>query len=73
MPRTPLLLDACVAINLAATGHIQPIAETIGVTFILVRQAAAEVGFLRDITGGEPIRTPIDLSRTPERPWKSPT
>ncbi len=63
MPRTPLLLDACVAINLAATGHIQPIAEAIDVTFILVRQAAAEVGHLRDITDGEPIRTPIDLSQ----------
>ena len=63
MPRTPLLLDACVAINLAATGDIQPIAETIGVTFILVRQAAAEVGFLRGIAGGETIRTPIDLSQ----------
>ncbi len=63
MPRTPLLLDACVAINLAATGHIQLIAEAIDVTFILVRQAAAEVGHLRDTAGGEPVLTPINLSQ----------
>jgi predicted nucleic acid-binding protein len=63
MPRTPLLLDACVAINLAATDHIQPITGAIGVTFILVRQAAAEVGHLRDFAGGEPILTPINLSQ----------
>jgi predicted nucleic acid-binding protein len=63
MPRTPLLLDACVAINLAATDRLQHIAEATSTTFTLVRQAAAEVGHLRDIAEGNVILTPIDLSQ----------
>jgi predicted nucleic acid-binding protein len=62
VPRTPLLLDACTAINLAATDHLQAIAENINDTFILVQQAAAEVGYLRDIAGGKLTLTPIDQS-----------
>ena len=61
MPRNPLLLDACVAINLAATDRLQQIAQVIGVTFTLARQAAAEVGHLRDMTDGEITLTPIGL------------
>lgn len=61
MPRPPLLLDACVAINLAATGHLHRIGETLNVTFTLTRQAAAEVGYLRDVIDGEITSTPIDL------------
>lgn len=63
MPRTPLLLDACIAINLAATDQVQAIAENLHVTLILVRQAAAEVGHLRDTVGGKLSLTPIDLSQ----------
>jgi len=61
LPRNPLLLDACVAINLAATDHLAHIAQTAEVTFTLARQAAAEVGYLRDLTDGEVTLTPIDL------------
>ncbi len=63
MPRTRLLLDACVAINLAATDRLPHIAQLIDVTFTLARQAAAEVGYLRDLADGNPIRTPIDLGQ----------
>jgi predicted nucleic acid-binding protein len=63
LPRIPLLLDACVAINLAATDRLQQIAQATGVTFTLARQAAAEVGHLRDIADGESILTPISLSQ----------
>ena len=63
MPRSPLLLDACVAINLAATDQLQQIALATDVTFILVRQAAREVGHLRDVSEGETILTPIGLSQ----------
>lgn len=63
LPRSPLLLDACVAINLAATDRLEQIAQTIGVTFTLARQAAAEVGHIRDMTEGEITLTPIGLSQ----------
>lgn len=63
MPRNPLLLDACVAINLAATDRLQHIAQVIGVTFTLARQAAAEVGHLRDMADGEITLTAIGLSQ----------
>ncbi len=53
MPRTSLLLDACVAINLIATDHFPAIAQGIGVTFRLVRQATAEAGHLRDVVDGD--------------------
>jgi predicted nucleic acid-binding protein len=61
--RTPLLLDACIAINLAATDRLAHIAQLIDVTVALTRQAAAEVGYLRDIADGKPVRTPIDLEQ----------
>lgn len=63
MPRSPLLLDACVAINLAATDRLQHIAQAVDVTFTMVGQAATEVGYLRDIVDGDFIRTPIDLGQ----------
>jgi len=63
MPRTSILLDACVAINLAATDRLQHIAEATSTTFTLVRQAATEVGHLRDIAEGNVALTPIDLSQ----------
>jgi len=61
VPRPALLLDACVAINLAATDHLQRIAGTLDVTFVLARQAAGEVGHLREIIDGELVVTAIDL------------
>jgi len=61
VPPNALLLDACVAINLAATDHLQRIAEALDITLALTRQAAGEVGHLRDIIDGELVSTPIDL------------
>ena len=61
MARNPLLLDACVAINLAATNRLQQIAQAIDLTFVIVRQAAAEVGYLCDIADGDFIRTPLQI------------
>ena len=61
MLRRKILLDACVAINLAATGSLDHIANTLQVTFAIAAQAAAEVGYLRDISGGQAVLTPINL------------
>ncbi|MGH3940566.1 MAG: hypothetical protein ACRDTG_18395 [Pseudonocardiaceae bacterium] len=58
-----LLIDACVAINLVATDHLDEIASTLCVTFFFVRQAADEVGELREMFEEEMIVTPIDLSK----------
>jgi len=62
VPRRQLILDACVAINLAATDHLEGIADTLQITFLMVAQAAAEVGYLRDIADGEQVLTAIDLT-----------
>ena len=62
MMRRILLLDACVAINLAATADLERIADALQLTFAMVSQAAAEVGHLRDIVDGRVVLTPIDLS-----------
>lgn len=61
MPCRKILLDACVAINLAATGCLDRIANTLEVTFAMAGQAAAEVGYLRDMVGGQVVLTPINL------------
>ena len=63
MPRPPLLLDACIVINLAATNRLHHVAQALGYTFTLVQQTAAEVGYLRDTAAGDVILTPIDLTR----------
>lgn len=63
MPHRRLLLDACVAINLAATGGVEQIASTLQLTFAIPAQAAAEVGYLRDIIDGEAVLSPINLSQ----------
>lgn len=68
MPRQLLLLDACVAINLAATDQLPDIAETLNLTFVLTRQAASEVGHLRDIIDGELVATPIHLGQRQSGP-----
>jgi len=63
VPRRPILLDACVAINLAATDGLDKIASTLQLTILIVQQAAAETGYLRDLIDGEIALTPIDLSQ----------
>lgn len=63
MPRTSLLLDACIVINLTATNRLHHVAQALGLTFTLVQQAAAEVGYLRDMADGDVVLTPIDLAR----------
>ncbi len=59
-----ILLDACVAINLAATGNLAHIANTLQVTFAMAGQAAAEVGYLRDTAEGQLVLTPINLTQS---------
>ena len=58
-----LLLDACVIINLYATDQLEMIARSLDTKFLVVEQAAAEVGQLREMVNGEVIVTPIDLSK----------
>lgn len=61
-----ILLDACVAINLAATGKLEDIADTLQLSFVIVAQAAAEVGYLRDIIDGELVLSTIELTAPSE-------
>lgn len=61
MPRRQILLDACVAINLAATDCLEEIAGSLQMTFGIIRQAEAEAGHLRDIVDGELVHTPLNL------------
>jgi predicted nucleic acid-binding protein len=63
VPRRKLLLDACVAINLAAAAGLDQIANALQVTFIIVSQAASEAGYLRDIVKGTAVLTPINLDQ----------
>lgn len=63
MPNPPLLLDACVTINLVAAGTIEQIARDTGRTFLITAQAAREVGHLRDTANGQVVVVPVDLSR----------
>jgi predicted nucleic acid-binding protein len=62
VPRTSLLLDACIVINLAATNRIHHVAEALSLTFTLVQQPAAEVGYLRETADRKFARTQIDLN-----------
>ena len=62
MTRRTLLLDACVAINLAATDDLERIADALNLTFGMVQQAADEVGHLRDMIDGKVTLIPIDLT-----------
>jgi predicted nucleic acid-binding protein len=64
MRRRQILLDACVAINLAATDSLDGIANSLHLTILITRQAAAETGHLRDVIDGELVLTPIDLSQS---------
>lgn len=62
MSNPPLLLDACVTINLVAAGPLEQIARDSGRKFLITRQAAAEVGHLRETTDGETRVIPVDLT-----------
>jgi predicted nucleic acid-binding protein len=63
VPRRKLLLDACVAINLAAAAKLDMIADVLEVTFVVVEQAASEAGHLRDMVEGAVVLTPINLDQ----------
>ena len=54
--RNPLLLDACIAINLLATEHSESIAETLGIRFLMANRAAAECEALEIIEDGIAVR-----------------
>jgi predicted nucleic acid-binding protein len=56
-----MLLDACVLINLYATGRVGQIARACGVRLAIVRQVADETFLLRSAAPGAQERTPVDL------------
>src|SRR5215468_6752707 len=51
-PATTLLLDACVALNLAATGRSTDILATLAPRFAVARQAAEETLYIETTTAG---------------------
>jgi predicted nucleic acid-binding protein len=57
-----VLLDACVALNLEATGEFDAIADTLGITFAMSPKAVEETLFLVDIIDGEKTHTQVDLN-----------
>lgn len=63
VPRRRLLLDACVAINLAAAARLNQMADSLQLTFMIVDQAASEAGYLRDVVDGATVLTPINLNQ----------
>lgn len=66
MPGETILLDACVVINLVAADSLQEISEALDMSLAITSQAANEVGFLREVSGGELISTEIDLNHYSE-------
>ncbi|MET8845939.1 hypothetical protein [Amycolatopsis sp. NPDC004625] len=74
---TPLLLDACIAINLIATNRADKIAKVVGVRFTMVRQAAEECVQLRvderqipvAMAGGDPFAEVLTLAETEIPPY----
>jgi len=61
MANQSLLLDACGAINLAAAEDLDTIERALDTGFLMVDQAAPEIGYLRAEAGGQIVRAPIDL------------
>ena len=59
MPQRLLLQDACVLINLVASGRFEDIARQCGFQFAVTSAVCAETHFTRDSTTGEIV--PIDL------------
>lgn len=62
MSNPSILLDACVTINLAAAARLDEIAHRVSCTFLVTRQAANEVGHLRDTRDGELVLIPVNLN-----------
>jgi predicted nucleic acid-binding protein len=63
VPFRSLLLDSCVAINLMATDSVERIVQVLDTTFLMVDQAASDMGHLRDEIDGELVTTPIEVNR----------
>lgn len=60
--QSPLALDACGALNLAAVMPLRSAADQVGRPLVMVRQAAAEVLYLEDRDEeGEPSRTLVTV------------
>lgn len=57
-----MLLDACVALNLEATGEFDAIANALGLTFVMSPKAVEETLYLVDVIDGESTRTQVDLN-----------
>jgi predicted nucleic acid-binding protein len=62
----PVVLDACVCINVAAAVPLRDVARLVARPVVVVTQAAAEALFLHDIVDEEHVRTAIDLSELEE-------
>ncbi|MCP2335248.1 hypothetical protein [Actinomadura rupiterrae] len=62
-----ILLDACVALNLEATGEFDAISHALGVMFAMPAKAAEEVLYLIDLVDGEKTKTLINLSSHVEK------
>jgi hypothetical protein len=60
-PATTLLLDACVALNLAATGRPTDILATLRPRFAMARQAAEEALYIETVTAGIATQELVDL------------
>lgn len=58
----PVVLDACVCINLAAAVPLGSVPRLLARPVVVVAQAAAEALFLHDVVEEEHVRTAIDLS-----------
>jgi len=61
--RTPIVVDACILINLEATGQLDAIARILGLDLIVTEPASAEVGSLRIEVDGVKQTVPIQLER----------
>jgi predicted nucleic acid-binding protein len=67
VPGETVLLDACVAINVVAADSLDEIAEALDISLAITRQAANEVGFLREVSSSEVISTAISLEHYSEK------
>lgn len=56
-----LVLDACVLINLCATGRLAEIATALGTHFVIPREVSAETFYLRSPEADGEDGTPLDL------------
>lgn len=61
MIESPLLLDACACINLAAALPLETLESNLGRPVRIVEQVAAEALFLHQQVDGQRVRIPIDV------------